>query len=71
MCHAENVNGVAESSATVIVRRKTIIEVAPMDLEVRTGVNAKFTCSGTTDPQVGATVKETQRDRKRGSEKER
>ncbi|GFR81010.1 neural cell adhesion molecule L1-like protein [Elysia marginata] len=51
VCHAYNKHGEVEARATVIVRRKTVIEMAPMDLEVRTGVNAKFTCSGTTDPQ--------------------
>ncbi|RUS77552.1 hypothetical protein EGW08_014681 [Elysia chlorotica] len=51
LCHAQNVHGEVQAGATVIVRRKTVIEMAPMDLEVQTGVNAKFTCSGTTDPE--------------------
>lgn len=51
LCYAQNKHGQVNAEATVKVRRKTIIEVPPMDLEVRTGVNAKFTCSGTTDPQ--------------------
>ncbi|KAK3708271.1 hypothetical protein RRG08_023673 [Elysia crispata] len=50
-CHALNIHGEVEASATVIVRRKTVIEMAPKDLEVQNGVSAKFSCSGTTDPE--------------------
>ncbi|BFZ07496.1 hypothetical protein BsWGS_10534 [Bradybaena similaris] len=50
-CEAYNVFGLETASATLIVRRKTVIEWKPMDLEVQRGVNAKFTCSGTTDPE--------------------
>ncbi|CAG5124473.1 unnamed protein product [Candidula unifasciata] len=50
-CEAYNVFGREGASARLIVRRKTVIEWKPMDLEVQRGVNAKFTCSGTTDPE--------------------
>ncbi|GFO17116.1 neural cell adhesion molecule l1 [Plakobranchus ocellatus] len=57
VCHAYNRHGEVEAGARVIVRRKTMIEMAPMDLEVQRGVNAKFTCSGTTDPQEITSLK--------------
>ncbi|XP_059160211.1 neuroglian-like isoform X2 [Physella acuta] len=50
-CHAQNVKGEERSTGSVIVRRKTLIEVKPLDIEVQRGVKAKFSCSGTTDPE--------------------
>ena len=54
-CEAYNdINGQRNSvkaQGLLLVRRKTQIEQAPMDLEVNAGKDAKFTCSGTTDPE--------------------
>ena len=50
-CQAENLFGSEEASGTLVVRRKTRIEKMPKDLEVFAGSDAKFTCSGTTDPE--------------------
>ncbi|CAL1532139.1 unnamed protein product [Lymnaea stagnalis] len=50
-CHVKNYLGEDEGSGSLTVRRKTLLEVKPMDVEVQSGVNAKFTCSGTTDPE--------------------
>ncbi|ESP02510.1 hypothetical protein LOTGIDRAFT_138283 [Lottia gigantea] len=51
MCEVENSYGKANATGTLSVRRKTLIEQAPLDLEVNAGTDAKFTCSGTTDPE--------------------
>ena len=50
-CEAENLFNKTSESGILLVRRKTLIEQAPMDLEVNAGNDAKFTCSGTTDPE--------------------
>ncbi|RUS85660.1 hypothetical protein EGW08_006536 [Elysia chlorotica] len=50
-CQAENMLGAKNASGTLVVRRKTRIEKMPKDLEVFAGFDAKFTCSGTTDPE--------------------
>ena len=50
-CEAENTFNKTSASGILLVRRKTLIEQAPMDLEVNAGQAAKFTCSGTTDPE--------------------
>jgi hypothetical protein len=51
VCQAENIFNVTSAEGVLLVRRKTLIEQAPMDLEVVAGYDAKFTCSGTTDPE--------------------
>uniref|UniRef100_A0A2C9L3G8 Immunoglobulin I-set domain-containing protein n=1 Tax=Biomphalaria glabrata TaxID=6526 RepID=A0A2C9L3G8_BIOGL len=56
-CTASNTYGQVEASGSVIIRRKTLIVLQPMDLEVRSGINAKFTCSGTTDPEEISTMR--------------
>ncbi|CAL1541881.1 unnamed protein product [Lymnaea stagnalis] len=50
-CQAQNRFNVTDASGTLVVRRKTRIEQIPYDLEVNAGNDAKFTCSGTTDPE--------------------
>ncbi|KAK7102380.1 neuroglian-like isoform X2 [Littorina saxatilis] len=50
-CEAENSFNKTSRAGLLLVRRKTKIEQAPMDLEVNAGYDAKFTCSGTTDPE--------------------
>uniref|UniRef100_A0A2C9KWE9 Neuroglian n=1 Tax=Biomphalaria glabrata TaxID=6526 RepID=A0A2C9KWE9_BIOGL len=50
-CQAENRYNVTDASGTLVVRRKTRIEQYPFDLEVYAQSEAKFTCSGTTDPE--------------------
>ncbi|CAG5127983.1 unnamed protein product, partial [Candidula unifasciata] len=50
-CEARNMFNTTSASGTLIVRRKTRIEYMPLDLEVNAGKEAKFTCSGTTDPE--------------------
>ncbi|XP_025108153.1 neuroglian-like isoform X2 [Pomacea canaliculata] len=50
-CEARNIFNVTSSSGKLLVRRKTLIEQKPLDLEVNAGTDAKFTCSGTTDPE--------------------
>lgn len=42
---------VTDAQGALVVRRKTRIEHMPLDLEVNAGTDAKFTCSGTTDPE--------------------
>lgn len=51
ICEAENFLGKESAGGTLVVRRKTRIEKMPMDLEVFASSDAKFTCSGTTDPE--------------------
>ncbi|XP_041379387.1 neuroglian-like [Gigantopelta aegis] len=51
VCMAENRYGKEKASGILLVRRKTQIEQKPLDLEVYAGLDAKFTCSGTTDPE--------------------
>ena len=51
MCQAENRYGKEDAKGILLVRRKTQIEQKPLDLEVYAGLDAKFTCSGTTDPE--------------------
>ncbi|KAL5013978.1 hypothetical protein ScPMuIL_008248 [Solemya velum] len=48
-CEAENIYGRMVAGGKLIVRRKTQIEAAPLDLEVNANIDAKFICSGTTD----------------------
>ncbi|KAK7486747.1 hypothetical protein BaRGS_00022031, partial [Batillaria attramentaria] len=50
-CEAQNNFNTTSASGLLLVRRKTQIEQAPLDLEVNAGTDAKFTCSGTTDPE--------------------
>ncbi|XP_046562209.1 neuroglian-like isoform X1 [Haliotis rubra] len=50
-CAAENIYGSQNASGILMVRRKTQIEQRPLDLEVNAQTDAKFTCSGTTDPE--------------------
>ena len=50
-CEAKNNRNSTSASGELLVRRKTMIEQAPKDLEVYAGRDAKFTCSGTTDPE--------------------
>lgn len=50
-CEAENIFNKTSAEGILFVRRKTLIEQKPMDLEVNAGYDAKFTCSGTTDPE--------------------
>lgn len=50
-CEARNVFNTTSANGILLVRRKTRIELAPQDLEVFAGTDAKFTCSGTTDPE--------------------
>ncbi|PVD25037.1 hypothetical protein C0Q70_15534 [Pomacea canaliculata] len=49
-CEAKNVYNTTSSSGKLLVRRKTVIEQRPLDLEVNAGSDAKLSCSGTTDP---------------------
>ncbi|XP_055958104.1 neuroglian isoform X1 [Patella vulgata] len=51
LCLAENRYGKNNATGRLTVRRKTLIEQEPLDLEVIAGNDAKFTCSGTTDPE--------------------
>ncbi|XP_046363410.2 neuroglian-like isoform X3 [Haliotis rufescens] len=51
LCAAENIYGSQNASGILMVRRKTQIEQRPLDLEVNAQLDAKFTCSGTTDPE--------------------
>ncbi|KAK7102376.1 neuroglian-like isoform X2 [Littorina saxatilis] len=55
-CEAENKFNKTSRSGLLLVRRKTQIEQAPMDLEITSGYNAKFTCSATTDPEEVGTL---------------
>ena len=55
-CEAENSLNKTSASGILLVRRKTVIEQAPSDLEVYAGSDAKFTCSGTTDPEEVGTI---------------
>ncbi|PVD25027.1 hypothetical protein C0Q70_15524 [Pomacea canaliculata] len=50
-CEAKNIFNVTSSSGKLLVRRKTLIEQKPLDLEVNAGTDATFTCSATTDPE--------------------
>ncbi|BFZ08082.1 hypothetical protein BsWGS_11121 [Bradybaena similaris] len=50
-CEARNMFNVTDAEGSLVVRRKTRIEHMPLDLEVNAGTDAKFTCSGTTDPE--------------------
>jgi len=49
-CTAENRLDKAEAVGTLIVRRKTLIVTPPLDMMIPEGMEAKFTCTGTTDP---------------------
>ncbi|GFS23806.1 neural cell adhesion molecule L1-like protein [Elysia marginata] len=51
VCQASNKFGLETAGGVLVVRRKTRIEKMPKDLEVFAGSDAKFTCSGTTDPE--------------------
>lgn len=50
-CTATNRLGYIEAVGTLLVRRKTQIVTAPMDMMIPEGMEAKFTCTGTTDPE--------------------
>ncbi|GFO23158.1 neuronal cell adhesion molecule, partial [Plakobranchus ocellatus] len=51
ICEARNIFNTTRADGTLVVRRKTRIEKMPKDLEVFANSDAKFTCSGTTDPE--------------------
>ncbi|CAD5115432.1 DgyrCDS4407 [Dimorphilus gyrociliatus] len=50
-CFASNRLGTASAEGTLIVRRKTMIRIAPQDVTVYEGTEAKFTCTATTDSE--------------------
>ncbi|CAH1783792.1 unnamed protein product [Owenia fusiformis] len=50
-CTATNKFGSAHANGSLIVRRRTLIRTAPLDITVPVGTEAKFTCTATTDPE--------------------
>lgn len=53
-CSATNKLGTISATGSLIVRRKTKIQMVPLDVMVFEGTEAKFTCTASTDPmEVG------------------
>ena len=50
-CNATNRLGSVSATGSLIVRRKTTIQMAPQDVMVYEGTEAKFTCTASTDPE--------------------
>lgn len=50
-CTASSRLGYAEATGNLVVRRRTTIITAPLDMMVYEGTEAKFTCTATTDPE--------------------
>jgi len=50
-CSATNKFGSVSATGSLVVRRKTIIQMEPVDVMVFEGTEAKFTCTASTDPE--------------------